>query len=265
MFERKVTISISQPFAPIRIDDKQLSFISIILLHLLPGALTMLLMLLVSSLLQQFGVFPVIPVLFVVVAPVLIVMQLGFLFYQGKRLNGKYSLQGIVLYRDHPMPGWKMAALALPILAWIAFVFFAARPPLNAFFVQHFFTWMPENFHDEAFLAHLNAFSPSFLKIVGILFTLSITMGGMVEELYFRGYLLPRMESLGIWAPFLNVLLFSLYHFWSPWENMVRLLALTPWVFAVWRARNLYLSVLIHGMINAFSGISLLLLILDRT
>lgn len=181
--------SISQPFPLTGTSGLQLSAPSMILLHLLPGGLTMLVMLLVSSLLQQFGVFPVIPVLFVVVAPVLILMQLGFLFYQGKRLNGKYSLQGIVLYRDHPMPGWKMAALALPILAWIAFVFFAARPPL----------------------------------------------------------------------------MFSLYHFWSPWENMVRLLALTPWVYAAWRTRNIYLSVLIHGLINAFSGISLLLMVLDLT
>jgi len=257
--------SILRPSTQAGTSGLQLSVISIILLHLLPGGLTMLLMLLVSSLLQQFGIFPGIPVLFVVVAPVLILMQLGFLFYQGKRLNDKYSLQGIVLYRDHPMPRWKMAVLSLPILAWIAFVFLAARPPLNAFFVQHFFSWVPENFHDEAFLAHLKDFSPSFLKIVCILFALSITIGGMVEELYFRGYLLPRMETLGIWAPFLNVLLFSLYHFWSPWENVVRLLALTPWVYAVWRTRNIYLSVLIHGLINAFSGISLLLMVLDLT
>lgn len=84
----------------------------------------------------------------------------------------------------------------------------------------------------------------------------------MVEELYFRGYLLPRMEVLGGWAPLLNILLFSLYHFWSPWENAVRLLALTPWVYVTWRTRNLYLAMLIHAIINAFLGISQLNLVL---
>ena len=121
---------------------------------------------------------------------------------------------------------------------------------------------MPANVCDEAFPDHLSQYSPSFLRVIGVLFTLSITLGGLVEELYFRGYLLPRMEALGGWAPFLIVLLFSLYHFWSPWENAVRLLALTPWVYATWRARNLYLALLIHGVINAFSGISLLLTVL---
>lgn len=252
-------------FCTDRTRKEQLSVASMIILHLLPGGLTMLLMLLVSLLLQRVGIYPGIPVLCVFVAPVLILMQLGFLYYQGKQLNGRYSLQGIVLYRDNLIPWWKIAALSLSILAWIAFVFYVARPPLNAFFLQHFFTWIPGNFLDEAFLAHLRAYSPSFLRTICVLFTLSITLGGAVEELYFRGYLLPRMESLGGWAPFLNVLLFSLYHFWSPWENVVRLLAVTPWVYAAWRTRNIYMPLWIHGIINAFSGISLLITVLGLT
>jgi uncharacterized protein len=237
-----------------------------IVLHLLSGALIMLL-LLASPLLMRFGIYPGVPVLFVLVAPVLILMQLGYLYYQGRGLNGKFSLQGIVLYRDHPMPWWKMAALALPILAWIALVFFVAKPPLNGFFIQHFFAWMPMNFLDDSFLNHLDQYSPAFLRVIGVLFTLSITLGGAVEELYFRGYLLPRMASRGmlsrgIWAPVVNTILFSLYHFWSPWENAVRLLALPSWIFATWRTRNLYLALLIHVIINAFSGISLFSLIM---
>jgi uncharacterized protein len=259
------TTHIAQRLQPEKAWDEQLPAASMILLHLLPGALTMLLMLLVSRLLPRFGIYPGLPVLFVFVAPALILMQLGFLYYQGKRLNGKFTLQGIVLYRDHPMPWWKTVSLALPILACIAFVFFVARPPLHGFFAQHFFAWIPANFLDEAFLDHLSQYSPSFLRVIGVLFTLSVTLGGAVEELYFRGYLLPRMESLSDWAPFLNILLFSLYHFWSPWENVVRLLALTPWIYATWRTRNLYLSLLIHIIINAFSGISLLSLILRMT
>src|SRR5512133_74447 len=135
-----------QHFALSKTVDKQMSVITMILLHLLPGGLTMLLMLLVSPLLMRFGIYSGVPVLFVFVAPVPILMQLGYLYYLGKRLNGKYALQGIVLYRDKHIPWWKTAALALPILAWIAFVFFIARPPLNGYFVQHFFAWMPANF-----------------------------------------------------------------------------------------------------------------------
>lgn len=98
------TANISQHIVLSETGDTQLSVIAMIFLHLLPGGLTMLLMLLISPLLMQFGIYPGVPVLFVLVAPVLILMQLGYLYYLGKRLNGKYALQGIVLYRDKPMP-----------------------------------------------------------------------------------------------------------------------------------------------------------------
>jgi hypothetical protein len=206
-----------------------------------------------------------VPILFVFVAPVLILMQLGYLYYKGWQQNSKLSLQGIVLYRNQPMPWWKTFILALPILAWFALIWFLVKPPVNGFFIERVFTWMPVNFLDEYFLENLNQYPPAFLRVIGVLFALSITLGGMVEELYFRGYLLPRMESLGVWAPITNIVLFSLYHFWSPWENVVRLLALTPWISAIWHTRNIYLALLIHAVINAFAGINLLVLILRLT
>lgn len=245
--------------------EGQPAFGWMIVFHLLPGALIMFLMLMVSRLLNANGMLPSVPVLFAFVAPFLILMQLGFLYFKGRQLNGKFSLRGIVLYRDNPMPWWKMIALGLPLLAWFALVWFVIKPPVNHYFITNIFNWMPANFLDEYFLENLNQYSPAFLKVLGVLFAFSITLGGMVEELYFRGYLLPRMESLGVWAPIANIVLFSLYHFWSPWENVARLLALTPWIFAVWRTRNIYLALLIHFIINAFSGISLLSLILRLT
>jgi membrane protease YdiL (CAAX protease family) len=248
-----------------RIQDKQMSITQMIVLHLLPGALAMLLMLIAGSWLKHVGLTPSLPIIFSFIAPVLIIMQLGFLYYKGRQLNKKFSLQGIVLYRDHPMPWWKTIALSLPLLAWFAIVWFIIKPPINEFFIEHFFRWMPVYFFDEYFLNNLNQYSPAMLRILGVLFTLSISFGGAVEELYFRGYLLPRMESLGAWAPLANSILFSLYHFWSPWENIVRLLALLPWFYTVWRTRNIYLAVLVHFIINAFSGISLLSLIIHLT
>ena len=45
----------------------------------------------------------------------------------------------------------------------------------------------------------------------------------MVEELYFRGYLLPRISRLGAWAPLVNTVLFSLYHLFTPWLSVGRI------------------------------------------
>ena len=45
----------------------------------------------------------------------------------------------------------------------------------------------------------------------------------MVEEMFFRGYLLPRISRLGAWAPLVNTVLFSLYHLFTPWLNVGRI------------------------------------------
>ena len=78
-------------------------------------------------------------------------------------------------------------------------------------------------------------------------------VGPIVEELYFRGYLLPRLDRLGRWAPLVNVSLFSLYHFWSPWQVAARILGIGPMVFAVRWKRNVYLGMLIHCTLNLIS------------
>jgi uncharacterized protein len=39
-------------------------------------------------------------------------------------------------------------------------------------------------------------------------------VGPIIEELYSRGYLLPRMEQFGRWSALANTVLFSVCHFW---------------------------------------------------
>ena len=74
--------------------------------------------------------------------------------------------------------------------------------------------------------------------------------GPIVEELYFRGYLLPRLTRFGRWAPLLHAVLFSVYHFWTPWQNPSRILLIGPMAYVVWWKRNLYLAMLAHGALN---------------
>ena len=67
-------------------------------------------------------------------------------------------------------------------------------------------------------------------------------LGPIVEELYFRGWLLPRLERFGRCAPVLNAALFSLYHVWAPWQVVSRFVAVLPFIGAVWLQRNVYLG-----------------------
>lgn len=73
-----------------------------------------------------------------------------------------------------------------------------------------------------------------------------------VEELYFRGYLLPRIPC-GRWSPLVNASLFSLYHFFSPWGNLTRVLAVTPIAYVVRWKRNVYLGIATHCLLDTMA------------
>ncbi len=82
---------------------------------------------------------------------------------------------------------------------------------------------------------------------------MNVFVGPFVEELYFRGYLLPRMSQMGRRAPLVNSVLFSLYHFWSPWSLLTRVVGVTPLAYAVWWKRNIYLGMAVHMLLNGLS------------
>jgi CAAX protease family protein len=50
---------------------------------------------------------------------------------------------------------------------------------------------------------------------------------------------------------------FSLYHVWSPWQFFSRLVAVAPYVHAVWRRRNVYLGVTVHVLLTTVGSLLL--------
>ncbi len=109
------------------------------------------------------------------------------------------------------------------------------NPPLEKTIIEKFFSWIPKHYFLESLINQANQYSKSPLVFSAVFGTLlNGIFGPIVEELYFRGYLLPRMSRLGNWAPFLNTVLFSFYHFFTPWQNPLRIIALTPLFYIVW-------------------------------
>jgi membrane protease YdiL (CAAX protease family) len=88
--------------------------------------------------------------------------------------------------------------------------------------------------------------------LVGVL---GVIVGPIVEEMYFRGHLLPRMGHAGKWSPLLHSFLFALYHMWTPWMIITRTLGTLPLVWAAKR-RSLYLSIAVHIAVNTVDFIT---------
>jgi uncharacterized protein len=87
-----------------------------------------------------------------------------------------------------------------------------------------------------------------------ITFVAGLVINGLVaptiEELYFRGHLLPRISRFGWWAPLINVILFSFYHFWMPWGFFSRLLLMLPLAYIAQWKKNVLLTIIAHCAIN---------------
>ena len=87
----------------------------------------------------------------------------------------------------------------------------------------------------------------------------------IVEELYFRGYLLPRMPHLKGWSPLLHSALFALYHTWTPWMVFTRTIGVLPLIYIVQFKRNIYLGIIAHCLMNVIDIIIGVVFIISLT
>jgi membrane protease YdiL (CAAX protease family) len=234
-----------------------------IVLHLLPGLLLVLFYALTAPIALRLGL-PAFFALMVGTGVILIPFELGFLLFQAKKRNRTLTLRGIVLYRE-PMPAWQYVVLGFLVFAWLLLIFRMLAQPVDKFFIDHFFTWVPDWFFFSGPTSQLNQYPHSALLVTAILGLLFDGIAGpVVEELYFRGHLLPRLSRLKGWAPLWNILLFSLYHFFTPWQNVVRILAITPMIYTVWWKKNIYIGMIVHCAADLIGSIVTLAMVLGR-
>ena len=233
----------------------QHSILKTVAYHLLPGVVILAGYVLLTPILRKAGLPSAIGISLAVLFG-LIPVQLAILYWQGKKRNGRFSLAGIVLYREKTPPA-RFALLTLAALAG-AVLFFALLNPLDKALLP-LFSWLPDWFF---ITEDMSVYSKTiqFINWLGI-FILTGILGPFVEELYFRGFLLPRLAWLKHWAPIIAAFLFALYHFWSPWQLITRFLAVLPLVYIVYWKRDLRIGIAAHWILNTVGSLSLLLAI----
>jgi membrane protease YdiL (CAAX protease family) len=118
------------------------------------------------------------------------------------------------------------------------------------------FSWVPEWFR-------VNRTTPELGSYVALTLALNFLIRGLLvpftEEIYFRGFLLPRMNRLGKFAPLVSAALFSANHLFTPWENITRMLAVLPFVHITWYKKDIRISIISHCTVNTLSCLVLLL------
>ena len=187
---------------------------------------------------------------------VLTPIELGLLLHAAGRAAGRGALRSLplVLAFRRPLGRWW---LAIPVLFAAALGLAAVWTPIGTALGGRLAGVYPDWLlpaHDPA-AGHSKA-------VVVVTLLVSLLVDGLinptVEELYFRGYLLPRLPVSGWRAVPLSAALFTVQHYWQPFNWVL--------IFVVWlvltslvvRSRSLRLGIVMHTLANC-TGILLTL------
>lgn len=231
------------------------STIQSVVLHLLPGILVGAFYFLARQPVANLG-YPSIFALFLVFACVLIPVELGYLLYQGKKKTGRFTLQGIISYRN-PIPWWQY-------FVWVSIIFVIVGAimtlfkPFDSFLQKNLFFWMPD------VNSGLDGYYSKSILIVTYSMSLifNVFLAPMVEELYFRGYLLPRMK--GKFAILFHSFLFAAVHVFTPWMIIARTIGFLPIIFGITK-KNIYVGMIVHILCNSMDLLTAIVFITKMT
>ena len=242
------------------VDEKRITTIKTIFLHLFPGIVNLSVMLLLLRLTEYLGSFSLaIPYFMVVIS--IVPLQMGYLFYIAKKTKGTYKITKIIPYQNNSK--------------FVEYLIFIVIISSWAILVSRTFESFEIIIRDRIF-----AFVPNIIALRNIDLTLfsknellftaifGIFANGLLapitEELYFRGYLLPRINLSLKWAVLLNASLFSLYHFFSPWLFFSRLFMMMPIYYWTVKRKNIRFALSAHLIANLYTNIRMLILILSK-
>ena len=168
---------------------------------------------------------------------------------------------GILMVSRRRRPGEPTIALrrvptVAATLGWAAVIICAAAVafvltrPLTAWLERTLFQAWPDAWKPQ--LGTAGGYSDSALLWTAVLVLIgSALIAPVVEEAYFRGFLLPRMPTrLGRTAPLAHAVLFAFYHVWTLWLTPTRILAVLPLTYITLRTRSILPAVVAHVVLN---------------
>lgn len=238
----------------------QLPLPALVALFLAPGAAGTLVYVALAGPVEAAG-YPPIAALLVAILVVILPVEIAILLVARSRLSA--AGEAAIPYRQ-PMPArtwlWLVPALVAAAVVGSGLVMI-----VDGAIAAGAFGWLPGWYLRPIDVATVQRYPVGVWTVsLAAYLVLNGVAGPIVEELYFRGLLLPRMERFGRWAPLLNAALFSLYHLWSPWQFLSRVASVAPFVYAVRWRRNVYLGMAVHCSLNLIGGTLLVAGIVQR-
>ena len=218
-------------------------------LHLAPGVpFTLAFLLLALPVIQAAGSTYLALVLCIPLT--LVPCEVGVLLFERKRIN--WSWRSIVAPRGSRSVSVPDILLSVAALYLIAEVVAALATPSRTAILSTLAPLLPP----WAVFDGLPAGISPYTLYLGLV--LSGLVAPIVEELYFRAYLMPRIPVAGRWAPAVNAALFAIYHFYTPWNCLVFFVAFLPLAYYVRLRGNVLPTIITHSLFNSVGVILVL-------
>lgn len=224
-------------------------------LHLIPGIVFALVFCLLAKTLMGGGATAYLA-LIIAIPVCLVPTEMGIMLLWSMKTTGIPSFRTVLGYRAR---GGSAEWLLIPLLLiLIVLIISLVTGPLSLWLESYLSSWVPEWLTTENTIRELSKVSSAQRRVTFLLaFVLSGLVAPIVEEMYFRGFLLPKMESMGIVAPIVNVFLFAIYHFYLPWNVPAIFFGFVPIAYAVWKRKNFLIGVITHSVINLLGVLQL--------
>ena len=222
------------------------TFLKSVILHLLPGILGGACFFVLGPVVRANG-FPTIMALIISGAIILIPFEMGYLIYQ-KKVTGQKLFNGVIRYFNS-IPFWQYLVF-IPLIIIVSGIVFRVLG-FTSDFLMTLFKWIPDDMVLDMGLGGTETKSRLLITYL-LFFPFLVIIVPVVEEFYFRGYLLPRMPAkLKGWTEITHSGLFALYHTFSPWMVLVRTFGVLPLIYIVKRKENLTIGIIAHCLLNS--------------
>jgi membrane protease YdiL (CAAX protease family) len=219
----------------------------LIVLHLVPGIIFAVFFYVLSWMLIARG-FTAYLALLITIPAFLVPTQIGVMLLWSVRFTGRRSLSEAIGYRRK---GTVVEYVVLPLLLFLCCgVLSIVFSPITQYLQAHLSAWFPAWATQEALINGVTSCAPIQRNITLLL---SGFVAPVTDELYFRGFLLPRMERWGWAAPVVNSLLFAVYHFYFPENMAIIFVAFLPIAYVVRSKKNWAIGAVVHIMFNLWS------------
>ncbi len=222
-----------------------------VLLQLLPGITTTAVFVLVAPFVRGLG-WPVFFTLAIAIAFGEVPASWIVMARQVRRETGSSFRVRAAFPWHEDVPWWLYLVGGVPLIVISMVVMVGVAPSIGGPIRRKLFGWIPESMVMELNPETFSSLPEGVLVamwLVGLI-VLAI-LGGVTQELYSRGFLLPRTENLGaVVAPPLNALAFGVFHLIAPWNWIPFALMALPWSYLVWWRRSIRIGLFIHvGML----------------